>query len=93
VRLRFINAGAMTFFNVRIPGLTMQVVAADGQDVRPGAVDEFQFGPGETYDVIVNPAPAPTPSRPMDRSGMARGTLAPAAGMAAPVPPLRPARC
>jgi FtsP/CotA-like multicopper oxidase with cupredoxin domain len=64
VRLRFINAGAMTFFNVRIPGLTMQVVAADGQDVRPVAVDEFQFGPGETYDVIVNPAPAPTPSRP-----------------------------
>jgi CopA family copper-resistance protein len=64
VRLRFINAAAMTFFNVRIPDLPFQMVAADGQDVRPVTVDEFQFGPGETYDVIVNPRTAPTPSPP-----------------------------
>jgi FtsP/CotA-like multicopper oxidase with cupredoxin domain len=55
VRLRFINGASMTFFNLRIPGLSMQVVAADGQDIRPVTVDEFQFGPGETYDVIVTP--------------------------------------
>lgn len=91
VRLRFINAAAMTFFNVRIPDLPMQVVAADGQDVRAITVDEFQFGPGETYDVIVTPAARAytIAAETMDRSGMARATLAPAAGMAAPVPPLR----
>ncbi len=91
VRLRFINAGAMTFFNVRIPDLPMQVVAADGQDVRPVTIDEFQFGPGETYDVVVTPdnRAYTIAAETMDRSGMARATLAPAAGMAAPVPPLR----
>ena len=55
VRLRFVNAAAMTVFDVRIPGLTLSVVAADGQDVRPVTVEEFQISPGETYDVIVTP--------------------------------------
>ena len=55
VRLRIVNAGAMTIFNVRIPGLTMTVVSADGQNVRPVAVEEFQIGAAETYDVIVQP--------------------------------------
>ena len=55
VRLRFVNASAMTIFNVRIPGLPMTVVAADGQDVRPVVTDEFQIGVAETYDVIVEP--------------------------------------
>lgn len=92
VRLRFINAAAMTVFNVRIPGLAMQVVAADGQDVRPVTVEELQFSPGETYDVIV----APTQDRAftivgesLDRSGMAVATLAPRPGMHAEIPPLR----
>ena len=92
VRLRFINAAGMTVFNVRIPGLGMSIVHADGQAIRPVDVDEFQFGPGETYDVIV----APTEDRAFsiigeaaDRSGMARATLAPRPGMVAPVPPLR----
>jgi FtsP/CotA-like multicopper oxidase with cupredoxin domain len=92
LRLRLINGAAMSFYNLRIPGLAMQVVAADGQDVRPLAVDEFQFGPGETYDVIVEPddrAYAVVGER-MDRTGMARATLAPAPGMVAPLPPLRP---
>ena len=92
VRLRFINAAAMTAFNVRIPGLSMEVVSADGQDVRPVAVDEFQFSPGETYDVIVTPHEARAftiVGESMDRSGMAVATLAPGAGMRAPVPPLR----
>jgi len=93
MRLRFINAGGMTFFNVRIPGLPMTVVAADGQLVQPVTIDEFQIAPGETYDVLVTP---PQPSaytvaaETMDRSGMARATLASAQGMSAPVPPLRP---
>ncbi|SNS42946.1 copper-resistance protein, CopA family [Sphingomonas laterariae] len=93
VRLRFINASAMTIFNVRIPGLPMTVVGSDGQYVRPVTVDEFQITVAETFDVIV----APTEDRAftlvaesVDRSGMARGTLAPRAGMSAEVPPLRP---
>ncbi|MFW1447795.1 copper-binding protein, partial [Vibrio parahaemolyticus] len=70
----------------------MRIVAADGQDVQPVTVDEFQFGPGETYDAIVAPAARAyaIAAETMDRSGMARGTLAPAPGMVAPVPPLRP---
>jgi len=93
VRLRFINGAAMSVFNVRIPGLEMQVVAADGQDVRPVTVDEFQMSPGETYDVIVTPAEDRAftiVGETVDRSGMAVATLAPRAGMRAPVPPLRP---
>jgi FtsP/CotA-like multicopper oxidase with cupredoxin domain len=93
LRLRFVNAASMTHFNVRIPGLPLTVVAADGQDVRPVETDEFQFGPGETYDAIVTPGadPATIVAETMDRSGMARATLARAPGLAAPVPPLRPA--
>lgn len=92
VRLRFINASAMTYYNVRVPDLPMRIVAADGQDVQPVTVDEFQFGPGETYDAIVAPAARAyaIAAETMDRSGMARGTLAPAPGMIAPAPPLRP---
>lgn len=92
VRLRFINAAAMTVFNVRIPGLALQVVAADGQDVRPVMVDEFQFSPGETYDVIVTPTEDRAftiAAETIDRSGMAVATLAPRPGMRAPVPPRR----
>ncbi|MGE5721834.1 MAG: copper resistance system multicopper oxidase [Sphingomonadales bacterium] len=92
VRLRFINAAAMTIFNVRIPGLPMTVVSADGQNVRPVAVDEFQIGNAETYDVIVRPGDGAFTivAESMDRSGLGRATLAPQMGMSAPVPPLRP---
>ena len=92
VRLRFIAAGAQTIFDVRIPGLKLTVVAADGQNVRPVEVDEFQIANGETYDVIVRPTEDRAyaiVAETVDRSGMARGTLAPRPGMAAEVPPLR----
>jgi CopA family copper-resistance protein len=92
VRLRFVNAAAQTMFNVRIPGLKLTVVAADGQAVRPVEVDEFQIGNAETYDVIVRPADDRAytlVAEAVDRSGMARATLAPRAGMSAAVPPLR----
>ncbi|MAA73245.1 MAG: copper resistance protein CopA [Salinisphaeraceae bacterium] len=92
VRLRFINSGAMSFFNVRIPGLPMTVVQADGQNVEPVETDEFQIGVAETYDVIVEPQADQAytiMAESMDRSGYARGTLAPRAGMTAAVPPLR----
>jgi CopA family copper-resistance protein len=92
VRLRFINAAGMTIFNVRIPGLRLSIVHADGQAVRPVEVDEFQFGPGETYDVIVTPTEDRAYTivgESSDRSGMARATLAPRPRMIAPVPPLR----
>ncbi len=90
LRLRFINSGAMTFFDVRIPGLKLKVVQADGQNVEPVTVDEFRFGPGETFDVIVNPRDAAYTifAQSMDRTGFARGTLAPRAGMTAAVPAL-----
>ncbi|MCM8731602.1 copper resistance system multicopper oxidase [Hephaestia sp. GCM10023244] len=93
VRLRIINAAAMTIFNVRIPGLSMTMVSADGQNVRPVAVDEFQIGNAETYDVIVEPTEDKAftlVAESIDRSGMARATLAPRLGMIAPIPPLRP---
>jgi CopA family copper-resistance protein len=92
VRLRIVNAAAMTIFNVRIPGLAMTVVSADGQNVRPVTVDEFQIGNAETYDVIVQPAEDRAftfVAESIDRSGMGRATLAPRLGMSAPVPPLR----
>ncbi|MBA2918765.1 copper resistance system multicopper oxidase [Sphingomonas sp. MAH-20] len=92
VRLRFINASAMTTFNVRIPGLKLTIVQADGMNVRPVEVDEFQIGVAETYDAIVTPADDRAYTlvgESIDRSGMARATLAPRAGMAAAVPPLR----
>ena len=92
IRLRFVNASAMTTFNVRIPGLKMTVVQADGLNVRPVAVDEFQMAVAETYDVIVEPTDDRAYTlvgESVDRSGMARATLAPRAGMAAEVPRLR----
>ncbi|MGR4863544.1 copper resistance system multicopper oxidase [Caulobacter sp. LARHSG274] len=92
VRLRFINAAAQTVFNVRIPGLRLTVVAADGQNIRPVTVDEFQIGNAETYDVIVEPAEDRAytiVSEAVDRSGLGRATLAPRPGMSAEVPPLR----
>ena len=92
VRLRFINASAMTYFDVQIPGLKMTVVQADGQNVQPVSVDEFRIAVAETYDVIVEP----TESKPytifaetMDRSGYARGTLSPQMGLIAALPPRR----
>ncbi len=92
IRLRVINGSAQSFFNVRIPGLAMQVVATDGQPVRPVEVDEFQIGTAETYDVIVEPGSAPAytiVAESMERSGMAVATLASAPGLRADVPPLR----
>jgi CopA family copper-resistance protein len=92
VRLRFINTAAQMVFDVRIPGLKMTVVAADGQNVRPVEVDEFQIGNAETYDVIVQPTEDRAftlVAEAVDRSGMGRATLAPRAGMTADVPPLR----
>jgi FtsP/CotA-like multicopper oxidase with cupredoxin domain len=92
VRLRFVNASSMTNFNVRIPGLKLTMVQADGQNVKPVAVDEFQIAVAETYDAIVEPGEDRAYSliaEAVDRSGLARGTLAPRAGMAGPVPPLR----
>ena len=88
VRLRFIGAGAQTFFDVRIPGLPMTVVHVDGQDVEPVTVDELRVGPAETYDVIVRPQDQPYTifAQSMDRSGYARGTLSPRPGLEAPVP-------
>lgn len=92
VRLRFINAAAVTFFDVRIPGLRMTVVQADGQDVKPVTVDEFRIGIAETYDVIVEPNESNAYTifaETLDRSGYARGTLAPRAGMTAALPDRR----
>lgn len=92
VRLRFIDAGMATFFNVRIPGLAMSVVQSDGQNVQPVTIDEFQIAPGETYDVIVEPRDHRAYTvfaESMDRSGYGRATLAPQPGMSAPIPPLR----
>ncbi len=88
VRLRIINASSNTIFDVRIPGLPMQVVQADGQNVKPVSVDEFRFGPGETYDVIVAPSDDAYTifAQSMDRSGYVRGTLAVRANLEASVP-------
>ena len=80
VRLRFINAAAMTYFDVRIPGLKMTVVQADGNNVQPVKVDEFRIAVAETYDVIVRPTGDQAytiVAEAMARTGMARGTLAP----------------
>ncbi|HAV4219961.1 copper resistance system multicopper oxidase [Acinetobacter baumannii] len=77
VRLRFINASAMSFFDVRIPNLKMTVVGADGQPVKPVAIDEFRIGTAETYDVIVEPKQPnyQIEAESIDRSGFAIGTL------------------
>ena len=92
VRLRIVNASAMTNFNVRLPGMPMTVVQCDGQNVQPVETDEFQIGIAETYDVVVQPAeakPYGLIAEAIDRSGLVRATLAPRIGMTAPVPPLR----
>ena len=88
VRLRCINAAAHTFYDVRIPGLSLRVVAADGVRVEPVSVDEFRFGPGETYDVLVTPRDDACTlyAQTMARAGHVRGTLAVRPGLAAPVP-------
>ncbi len=89
IRLRFINGSASTIFDVRIPGMKMTVVSADGQDVAPVSVDEFRIAVAETYDVIVAPEGEQAYTvfaQSIDRSGYARGTLAPRTGMQADVP-------
>ncbi|WP_085686728.1 MULTISPECIES: copper resistance system multicopper oxidase [unclassified Pseudomonas] len=92
LRLRLINGSAMTYFDVRIPGLKMTVVAADGLNVKPVSVDELRIAVAETYDVIVEPAADAYTlfAQAMDRTGYARGTLAARAGLSAPVPALDP---
>lgn len=92
VRLRFINAASHSFYDVRIPGLTMTVVQADGQYVQPVSVDEFRFGPGETYDVVVEPKDDAYTlfAQSMDRTGYACGTLAIQQGLSAPIPEVDP---
>jgi CopA family copper-resistance protein len=93
VRLRFINGSAMSYFDVRIPGLKMTVVAADGQYVHPVTVDEFRIATAETYDVIVEPSGQDAFTvfaQSNDRTGFAVGTLAVRDGLHAPVPALDP---
>src|SRR5712671_6125447 len=93
IRLRFINGSSMSYFDVRIPGLKLTVVAADGQDVEPVTIDEFRIGTAEVCDVIVEPKDDRAYTifaQSLDRSGYARGTLAPQPGMQADVPPLDP---
>lgn len=91
VRLRFINGSAMTFFNLRIPGVPMTVIQADGQDVAEVAVDELQIGVAETYDVVVQPGAGAhvLVAEAMDRSGMGVATLTSQPGQRGAVPPLR----
>ncbi|MFO7820607.1 MAG: copper resistance system multicopper oxidase [Lentisphaeria bacterium] len=92
VRLRINNASTMTFYDVRIPGLPMTVVQADGQNIKPVETDEFRIGVAETYDVIVTLPDSRAYTlfaETMDRSGYARGTLAPRRGMSAEVPEQR----
>jgi len=93
VRLRFINGSSMSIFDVRIDGLPMTVVQADGNDVAPVTVDEFRISVAETYDVIVEPKESRAYTlfvQAEDRSGFARGTLAPTAGMTAATPAMDP---
>ncbi|MBI3441764.1 MAG: copper resistance system multicopper oxidase [Proteobacteria bacterium] len=93
VRLRFINASSMSFFDVRIPGLKMNVVQSDGQNIEPVKVDEFRFAPAETYDVVVTPQEDKAytiAAEPIDRTGFAIGTLATKEGMHGPAPAQRP---
>ncbi len=92
VRLRIINAASMSMFNIRIPGLAMTIVAADGLNVRPHEIDEFQMGVAETYDVIIEPTeakPYAFVAESIDRSGQVVATFGPRPGMRAPVPALR----
>ena len=93
VRLRFINGSSMSIFDVRIPDLPISVVQSDGNDLVPVTVDEFRIGTAETYDVIVQPREARAYTifaQAEDRTGFARGTLAPRAGLMATIPPMDP---
>lgn len=93
VRLRFINGSAMTHFDVRIPGLTMTVVAVDGQNVHPVTIDEFRIAAAETFDVIVTPHGGDAFTifaQDIGRTGYVSGTLAVREGLRAPVPPVDP---
>jgi CopA family copper-resistance protein len=93
IRLRFINGAAMTYFDVRIPGLKLRVIAADGQHVEPVTVDEFRIAPAETYDVLVEPQGQDAFTifaQDMGRTGYVSGTLAIREGLRAPVPPIDP---
>lgn len=93
VRLRFINASAMSMYDVRIPGLQMNVIQADGQYIEPVTVDEFRFAVAETYDVIVTPQADQAytiAAESIDRTGFALGTLAPREGMKGLIPAHRP---
>ena len=93
IRLRIINASAMSFFDVRIPGLKMKVISSDGQNIEPVLVDEFRFGAAETYDVIIRPKLSKAFSivaESIDRTGFALGTLAPDKGMRGEAPKQRP---
>jgi FtsP/CotA-like multicopper oxidase with cupredoxin domain len=93
VRLRLINGSAMSVFDLRIPDLKLTVIAADGQDIEPVTVDELRIAAAEVYDVLVEPHDDRAYTifaQSIDRSGYARGTLAPRAGMEAPIPPLEP---
>lgn len=92
IRLRFINASAMSLFDVRIPGLKMKVLQSDGQNIEPVNVDEFRFAPAETYDVVVTPKDGKAytiAAEPIDRTGFALGTLATREGMIGEVPAKR----
>jgi CopA family copper-resistance protein len=93
IRLRFINSGAMTIFDVRIPGLKMTVVAADGQNIKPVVVDEFRIGVAETYDVIVEPDNKAYTlfAQSIDRTGFAVGTLTSNDNLRADIPAMDPA--
>jgi CopA family copper-resistance protein len=93
VRLRFVNASAMTYFDVRIPGLTMRVIEADGQKVMPVDVEQFRIAVAETYDVLVEPEPDRAYrifAEAMDRSGYAAATLTPRSDLQADLPPATP---
>ena len=93
IRLRFINSAAMSIFDIRIPGLRMTVVAADGQNIEPVTVDEFRIGVAETYDVIVEPEGDRAYAlfaQSIDRSGFALGTLTPDVALQAEVPAMDP---
>jgi FtsP/CotA-like multicopper oxidase with cupredoxin domain len=92
IRLRFINASAMSFFDLRIPGLKMNVVQADGQNIEPVTVDEFRFAPAETYDVILTPENQVHSiiAESLDRSGFAIATLATKPGLRGEIPQPRP---
>jgi FtsP/CotA-like multicopper oxidase with cupredoxin domain len=93
MRLRLVNAASMTVFDLRIPGLALSVVQADGNEVEPVMVDQIRIAPAETYDVIVEPRenrPYTLFAQAEDRSGFARATLSPRPGLSAPIPPMDP---